>query len=109
VELRHEGRNTYDHERDLPDDDAMVDHLIRAVSRIRFVGRGSGDLAAPVRPAIQPAIVLEDSRPCHRQHHRRPRWGIDQSFGGLSTTSSSVMSLRSKPKPFPPGRQSRPR
>lgn len=31
VELRHERRNTYDHERDLADDDAMVDHLIRAV------------------------------------------------------------------------------
>jgi hypothetical protein len=31
VELRHERRNTYDHECDLPDDDAMVDHLIRTV------------------------------------------------------------------------------
>ena len=31
VEVRHERRNTYDHERDLPDEDAMVAHLIRTV------------------------------------------------------------------------------
>ena len=31
VQLRDERRNTFDHERDLPDDDAMVDHLIRTV------------------------------------------------------------------------------
>jgi hypothetical protein len=31
VELRDERRNTFDHERDLYDDDEMVEHLIRAV------------------------------------------------------------------------------
>jgi hypothetical protein len=41
VELREERRNTFHHERDLPGDDAMVDHLIRAVVPHPFRRPGS--------------------------------------------------------------------
>jgi len=42
VELRDERRNSFDHEQDLPDDDAMVDHLIRTVVPHPFRRPGSG-------------------------------------------------------------------